>query len=306
MKDFGVIVACYDKDYSFAKGCCASIRYFLGDVPIALIVDGNFSIKELENAYGVHALYRPESAHECLRDKEWRSSTKMLAFWESPWEYFLYLDADIVVWGDLLKFANFTDYDMIIDHPAYEFTNEAINKWFFNGIQIEKYFPDFQWQQRPYFCTGVFFAKRNIFDLTEYQKLLELRLANPKMFYGMDQGLLNLMIFRAADRGEIRLKQESMQVIISNFSISELNQRFPMDKTGPICIENDATVIHWSGQKPFISRSTVYSEPMNFFRRKFIQDAWGYQGLRAELMLQIEDFKMYKNKLMRRLIPWSK
>jgi hypothetical protein len=33
MKDFGIIVACYQKDYRFAKGCCASIRYFLGDVP---------------------------------------------------------------------------------------------------------------------------------------------------------------------------------------------------------------------------------------------------------------------------------
>ena len=49
MKDFGVIVACYDKEYSFAKGCSASIRYFSGDVPIFLIVDGDFSIKELEN-----------------------------------------------------------------------------------------------------------------------------------------------------------------------------------------------------------------------------------------------------------------
>lgn len=301
MEDFGIIVACYNKDYSFAKGCCASIRHFLGDVPICLIVDGSFSVTDLEKTYQVRVLYRSQAVHECLRDKKWKSSTKMLAFWESPWEYFLYLDADMVVWGDLLKWANFTDFDMLIDLPKSNFSEKAICEWMFNGPEIEKHFPDFNWRNRPYFCTGVYFAKRGIFDLDEYQELLELRLSKPNIFYGMDQGILNLMIFRAADSGKIRLGQEAMQVIVSDSSLEELKERFPVANNDVTLKQKEASAIHWSGKKPFIWRSSVYPEPMNFFRRKFLRDAKKLTGLTGELALQIEDFKMYENKLWRRL-----
>lgn len=301
MEDFGIIVATYEKDYCFAKGCCASIRHFLGDVPICLIVDGSFSVEDLEKTYQVQVLYRSQAVNDCLRDKKWKSSTKMLAFWESPWEYFLYLDADMVVWGDLLKWADFTDLDMIIDRPKRNFSDESICEWMFNGPKIEKYFPDFNWRNRPYFCTGVYFAKRGIFDLDEYRELLDLRLSEPNLFYGMDQGILNLMIFRAADRGQIRLGQEPMQIIVSNFSLEELKERFPVANNDVAVQQEEASAIHWSGKKPFISRFNVYPEPMNFFRRKFLRDAENLTGLPAELALQIEDFKHYKNKLWRRL-----
>lgn len=104
MKDFGIIVAYYRKDYNFAKGCCASIRYFLGNIPICLIVDGTFSVRELEKTYGVCALYRDNVTNHVLRERSFGLGLpKMVSFWESPWENFLYLDADTVVWGDFLS-----------------------------------------------------------------------------------------------------------------------------------------------------------------------------------------------------------
>jgi hypothetical protein len=57
MEDFGIIIACCDQDYLFAKGCCASIRYFLGDVPICLLIDGTFSVSALEKSYGVRVTF---------------------------------------------------------------------------------------------------------------------------------------------------------------------------------------------------------------------------------------------------------
>jgi hypothetical protein len=300
IENFGVILATYHGDYSFVKGCCASIRYFLGNIPICLIVDGRFSLKPLEETYGVNVINRSNVTHEALgkRSFGW-GLTKMVAFWESPWENFLYLDADTIVWGDLFKFANFKDFDVIIDKPCYEYSESDVNKWFFNVEKIEEYFPGFTWRNRPYFCTGTFFAKRDIFSLSEYLNLLELQIADPQLFYPGEQGLLNLMIFRAADQGRIRLGHEDMQLIVPDFPPKQLRKRFSIEKTGPAIQES--TVIHWCGKKPFISRSEVFPEPMNFFRRKFLQDAENCTGLRAELSLQIEDFNMYKTKLLRRI-----
>ena len=173
MKDFGVIIACYHRDYSFAKGCCASIRYFLGDVPICMIVDGIFSLAELQKTYDVRIINRLDVIDDRLREKSFGFGvTKMIAFWESPWENFLYLDADAVAWGNLLKYANFKDFDLIIDRPNYEYSEESIGTWFFDVPKIEEYFPTFNWRNRPYVCSGVFFAKRNLFSINEYLEML--------------------------------------------------------------------------------------------------------------------------------------
>ena len=67
MEDFGIIIACCDQDYLFAKGCCASIRYFLGDVPICLLIDGTFSVSDLEKSYGVRVIDRTTVSQEVLR-----------------------------------------------------------------------------------------------------------------------------------------------------------------------------------------------------------------------------------------------
>lgn len=67
MEDFGVIVVCCDQDYVFAKGTCASIRHFLGDVPICLIVDGTFSLSNLEKAYSVSVINHLNVSNGVLR-----------------------------------------------------------------------------------------------------------------------------------------------------------------------------------------------------------------------------------------------
>lgn len=302
MSDFGIILACYQRDYSFVKGCCASIRYFLGEVPICLIVDGTFSTADLQKTYGVKTIYRSQVPQAVLRDKKYTSSTKMIAFWESPWETFLYLDADMVVWGDLLKFSDFENYDIIIDRHRFIHSEIEVKKWFFDGQRLETFFPDYQWRDRRYFCTGVFFGKRGLFDLKEYERLIELKINNPTLFYGMDQGLLNLMIFRAADQEKLRLGFETLQIIVPDFSREHLEKTYPIGSEGPSNLSQTAPLaIHWSGKKPFISRSSVYPEPMNFFRRRFLSDSGSNNQVVNQAKLQIEDFNVYRHKLLKRV-----
>ena len=303
IEDFGIIIACCDQDYIFAKGCCASIRYFLGDVPICLIVDGTFSLLPLERTYGVKVINSQNIGSQVLKKRSFGFGlTKMIAFWESPWKNFLFIDADTIVWGDILKFANYKEFDVITDKPRYKQTDRHINSYFFDLKKIEQHFPNFRWQnyQNYYFNSGVFFAKRDIFSIDEYLDILELTYQDPKMFYPGEQGVLNFMICRAAEEGRIRLGQNHLQLMVPNQKQTSLKQRLLFENNQPV-INNEDVVIHWCGRnKPISITTKVYSEPMNFSRRKFIEDTAGYSQVNADLQIKIEDYQhllyVYKNK----------
>lgn len=313
MEDFGIIIACCYQDYLFAKGCCASIRYFLGDVPIALIVDGGFSVSSLEDAYNVQVINHNTITNEVLKNRSFGwGKTKMIAFWESPWKHFLYLDADTNVWGNVLKYQNFQQFDVIIDQAIYGYDDAMVSKFFFEVAKIEQYFPNFNWQahRNDYFCTGTFFATRGIFSLDEYVEILDFTEKNPGVFKYGEMGFLNFMLFRAADQGRIRLGQAPMQLVVPDFDQEELKKRFPVQETGPILQNDQAQVIHWCGPKPRLSTTEAYAEPMNFARRQFIQQDRGYTGATANFWLQVEDYSslltVYKNKIRKRLTQVSK
>lgn len=313
MEDFGIIVACCASDYLFAKGCCASIRHFLGDVPLALLIDGTFPVDSMEKAYGVKVVNRLNVSNKVLRERSFGwGKTKMIGFWESPWKHFMMLDADTMVWGNVLKYANFKDYDMIIDRPCYSYTDEDITKFFFDISGIEQYFSEFAWRKyrNNYYCTGAFFATRDIFTLDEYVEILDFTEKHPEIFKYGEMGFLNFMIFRAVQQGRIKVSNEDLQLLVPDFEQQEVRKRFPMANSGPAPADETATAIHWCGPKPTLATSKVYSEPMSFFRRKYLRDAEGMTGLPAEVTLQLEDFQrflnVYKGKLRRRLAAAKK
>ncbi|MBO1067946.1 MAG: hypothetical protein HEQ13_00340 [Dolichospermum sp. DEX189] len=64
---FGVITACYKGDYFLAKATCASVRFFMPDVPICVIVDGDLDIQELKDVYNVYELRIDSLEHIELR-----------------------------------------------------------------------------------------------------------------------------------------------------------------------------------------------------------------------------------------------
>lgn len=306
MEDFGIIVICCDQDYLFAKGVCASIRYFLGDVPIALLVDGNFSVADMQKAYGVKVISRETMTYDVLKKRSFGwGTTRMIAFWESPFKHFLIIDSDVAIWGNVLKYANFNDYDLIIDQPCYPYTQEMVQEYFFNLPTFEKDFPGFEWRDRTFVCPAVLFGTRDIFPLEEYIEILDYLAKKPGVFKYGDMGFINYMMFRAAEEGRLRLGQEDIQYIAVDFPREDFEKRFAMGPDGPIVQNDDAIVIHWAGYKPTLSTSKTYSDPMNFFRRKALQDTNGTTGLAAEAILQVEDFQrnffVYNKKVRKKL-----
>jgi len=313
MDDFGIIVICCDQDYSFAKGVCASVRYFLGDIPICLLVDGDFSVEDTQKAYGVKVINRRNVRHEVLKQRSFGwGITRMIAFWESPFKRFLIVDADVAIWGNVLKYANYKDYDLILDQPCYDYTYEMISHYFLNVPAMEKHFPDFQWRDRPFVCPAVVYGTRDIFPLEEYVEILDFMDHNPDVLRFGDMGFFNFMLFRAADQGRLRLGQANMQVLVPDFNRKLIERLYAMDVTGPAPGNAEAKVIHWCGPKPTMYTWKTYAAPMKFFRRKFLKDAHGKTGLAAEFTLWKEDIQrailVYTRKLkkkFKKLLPVS-
>ena len=294
-EDFGVVIACCAADVVLAEGCCASVRRFLGGVPICLIVDGDVDTRGLVAAYGAHVIDRGGVRSTFLRERSYGwGLTKMIALWEAPFATFLMLDADTVVWGDVRGQADFTAYDVIVDrhfvttaalrdpNPLMaRFMGGAANlrlldEWFFGVAAMERFDPYFDWRAHldDYFCSGAFFARRGVLALDDYAAVLDAAQREPRLFGPGEMGLLNYLILRAAGAGRLRLgHQAALQVLVCQHDAGELRARFPLAavQAGPV---GESTVIHWSGRpKPTAELPEIYAELMTSFRERFASDA---------------------------------
>ena len=215
----------------------------------------------------------------------------MIAFFESPFEQFLFLDADTVVCGDLNRINELNRYHFIVDKRG-RYDDNSISKWFFDTKQMEEHFPNFAFgaHREDYFCTGVFMARRNAIRLERYLELLELSRKCPNFFKFWEMGILNFMIFEAVDLGHISVLGNPYQLIASDHRPEMLKATFEsaISDSG---IQSDPVVFHFPSPKSYLFQTSCYSVPMTFFRKRFAREFAGHGGLYTLAELLREDFK---------------
>ncbi|NEP31273.1 MULTISPECIES: hypothetical protein [unclassified Moorena] len=225
----GIITACYKADYFMVKATCASIRYYLPEVPICVIVDGDFSITEIEELYNVQTLHTSEFKHSILREIcPGSPRTKLASIWESPFDEFLCIDSDIVFWGNVLSKINLKLYDFVILSNLLSSIKdkENIKQFFFDTDKLNNIDPDFQWLNRPFFCAGAFAAKKDCLDLDTYIRLEEFSRKNPGTFNFAEQGIFNYMVLKAADQNTLSISVADLQYIVVDHSKEKSRKRF--------------------------------------------------------------------------------
>lgn len=262
----GFSVACYRGDIPLLRGCLASIRHFAPDAPICLIADGDFSTKEFEKVYGVQVIRRADVKNPDLR--KWSFGfgiTKMVAFWESPFDVVFHVDADAVLWGDVRKNLPSGEWDVVHNEPHEEITDFIQNTQYFDPARIFEYIPEFDWKGNPYFQAGIAVVRKNSLDLDEYIRMLELQRKHPDVFINGDQGIFNILVFRALKAGLIRVEQAHLQAVVPNLTFQELARRFRFESGVPV-VDGVPTIIHWAGPKPWSGNRTMFREPMDHFR----------------------------------------
>ena len=98
---FGFVTGCHAGDKFLVQATLASMRHYCPDVPICLTVDGDFDVSDLEKEYDLIVLRVSELPSEQMRKVicgNYRA--KLAAMWEGPFEYYVWLDSDAIVWGD--------------------------------------------------------------------------------------------------------------------------------------------------------------------------------------------------------------
>jgi len=289
LRDFGVNISCYFGDYRLAKAACASIRYFMGDVPICLIIDGSWEPRELIRTYGVKFINkRNVKDQELKRESFGYGYTKMIEFWESPFERFLQIDADCVVWGDLSVYADFDNYDAIITAPESGYSQKQVDHLFFDTRKAEALLPGFRWQDCR--CgAGSYFAGTGVIDMREYFDMLALSRRDRRFFFPGEQGMLNLLLWRSAQLGRLRVSTADYQVVPIEHTNDEMRKQFPF-KNGVPVVSGGPKLIHWGGGKNLALDKQPYIEPLTFFRRRFLFDSGACEtDEQADKLLARED-----------------
>lgn len=271
----GVVIPVWSGDVYLAKAACASIRQSMGDIPITLLVDGlTTDTRELRRLYGVQRMVVQDVADaEFLRLCTGTSWTKLLLFWESPYERFLCLDADTIVWGDVRTYAEFDRYDFIAAYhlpgPLCFRTVEEIQKSAFDLDVIMKKDPALEWRGQQFANCGVFFARRGIFSRAE---LMDLRRMDCWRCY--EQGLLNYLRWRAPHAGVPRFGGCRVQVFPAQPGYGPEHRFLPRGHPDP-------AIIHWMGKKPKFGRPF---RAANDYRKLFLKLTGNTKALDACLV----------------------
>ena len=302
LADFGVVITCFPGDVHFAQASYLSVRQFLGsDMPICFIVDGDPQcLGRVLQDPNVQTLTRDAVTDQRLHATGFGwGFTKMVGFWHSPFAESLCLDADALVWGNVVESYYTPGHDFIIDQQR-SYTDEEIDFWFFSTKKIQMHYPQFDYKlfRDRYACTGTFFMRRGAISLEDWYEAAMLQKNTKKIFscFG-EMGPLNFLWAYAAQRGSLNIRSVAYQVIPVDHSDEELRQYYSLEALEAGRIK--PAVLHFCGKKPHIFSRSPKVAVMNYFRRRYLTEVEGLSGLHAALRMGIQDVRFV-------LIPWLK
>ena len=173
---FGFVTGCHAGDKFLVQATLASMRHFCPNIPICLVVDGSFDVSDLEKEYGLLVLRVSELPSIEMRKLLCGSyCAKLAAIWEGPFERYVWLDSDAIVWGDFTAQIR-TDVDFQIFWSEVSLPPHAtdIPPWLphfhFDPQKLQNFDPEFDWRGKAYFSSGAFACRRNAIPFQQWAK----------------------------------------------------------------------------------------------------------------------------------------
>jgi len=303
---FGIVTGCYAGDRATVGATLASIRKYCPDTPVCLVVDGHIDVSDLEELYDLIILRVEELEHEDMRDLIRGSGrAKLAAMWEGPFEHYVWMDADAIVWGDFLGEVR-EDLDFQIFWNEISIPEDAtdeppwLSHFYFKMDELKKFDSNFEWRGHPYFSTGVFACRRNVIPYEEWIKIESWNNAVPGgIFKFWEQGMLDYLVLAKSQRGEIKTAWTDLQYISRHQGTEELE----LDCNGlgwnfPEKVERPK-VVHFCGRKPNIFDFKCYSRPFTIARLSHHRQSHGNLG--AWMIVFREDGRAIMDKVIRKI-----
>jgi hypothetical protein len=282
------------------------MRHYCPNVPICLTVDGNFDVSDLETEYDLIVLRVPELPSKEMRELmlgNYRS--KLAALWEGPFEFYIWLDSDAIVWGDFIPQVR-TDVDFQIFWSEISIPTDAteIPPWlahfYFDPQKLKAFDPEFDWRGHAYFSAGAFACRRDVIPFHDWTKVESWDNQVPGLFAWGEMGMLNYHVHSMTRRGEIKTAMSNLQHIWGHHGKQELVQdchdagwHFPETIKRP-------RVAHFCGRKPFLFDHKGYSRPFTIARLENHRAHYGELG--AWLAVLQEDRRRLFDKIKQRFV----
>ncbi len=306
---FGFVTGCHAGDRHLVVATLASIRQYCPKVPICLTVDGDCDVSDLVRDYGVIVLRISELSNKKLSKQIEKSfHAKQAAMWEGPFEFYVWLDSDAILWGDITPQIN-SELDFQIFWEGISIPKDAkeVPQWllhyYFDPALLVKYDPTFEWRGNVYFSAGVYAARRGVFEIEKYLKLKSESEKQPKMFAFDDMGILNYLVHSYTQNGKIKSGYSDLQHIPEHHGRKEFETdclghgwRFPEKIKRP-------RVAHFCGKKPFLYDFRSYSKPYTIARLQ--HHRLSHNILVAWLIIIIEDAKTLRNKVFKKITKYK-
>jgi hypothetical protein len=270
---FGFVTGCHPGDKFMVQATLASMRHFCPDLPVCLVADGGVDVRDLQRRYGCHVLRTEELANPLMRGLCHGSQhAKLAALWAGPFEQFVWLDADAIVWGDFTGSVR-RDLDFQIFWSEISIPPDAsappawLGHFYFDLEQVLSFDPRFEWRGLPYFSTGTFACRRNAITFEAWMDVAgwEKRSARRVFRFG-EQGQLEYMVHAGAQKGALRVDWTDLQYLVRHHGTGEIEKdtagcgwRFPGKISRP-------RIAHFPGQKPLISNRRAYSRAFTIAR----------------------------------------
>ena len=270
---FGFVTGCHAGDKFMVKATLASMRHYSPDVPICLTVDGDFDVSDLEREYDLIVLRVSELSSETMRNLVSGSGrAKLAAMWEGPFEFYIWLDSDAIVWGDFAsQVRTDVDFQMFWSEISVSADATEIPPWlphfYFDPQKLRRFDAEFDWRGKPYFSSGAFACKRNVIPFEKWITAELWGKETPGLFSDFsEQPLLNYFVHSMSQRGEIRVGMSNLQHIWNHHGKEELMHdclgvgwHFPTKIRRP-------RVAHFCGRKPVLSDPKAFSRPFTIAR----------------------------------------
>jgi hypothetical protein len=281
------------------------MRHYCPGVPICLTVDGDFDVSDLEKEYDLIVLRVSElpSKEMCeLMLGNYRA--KLAALWEGPFEFYVWLDSDAIVWGDFTPQVR-TDVDFQIFWSEISIPEGAteIPPWlphfYFDPQKLKAFDPEFDWCGHAYFSAGAFACRRDMISFHNWTKVESWDKQVSGLFAWGEMGMVNYHVHTMAQRGEIKTAMSNLQHIWGHHGKEEFVQdcrgagwHFPKTIKRP-------RIAHFCGRKPFLFDHKAYSRPFTIARLEHNRSRRGELG--AWFALMQEDGNRLFSKVKRRV-----
>jgi hypothetical protein len=302
---FGFVTGCHIGDKVLVQATLASMRHYCPDVPICLTVDGDFDVSDLEKQYDLIVLPVSKLASEKMRKLIFGNyRAKLAALWEGPFEFYVWLDSDAIVWGDFIPQLT-TDADFEIFWSEISIPPDAVEippwlpHFYFDPLKLRRFDPEFEWRGNAYFSSGAFACRRNAIPFEVWDRIACWDQQSPGLFAWGEMGMLNYLVNAMAQRKQLKVTRSDLQHIIGHHGVDELKQdcahsgwRFPKTIRRP-------RVAHFCEHKPFLFDLNKYSRPFTIARLEHHRRHHGEMG--ALLLLLSEDCQVLVSKARRRL-----